>query len=97
MPVLRYVANANCRFHTFVANIFAVIREATSMQQWHYVEINLNPAASRGIAVKKILKTRLWIEEPEVLFFDKSEWPMLTENLNILPDGTEIKTICTGE
>lgn len=47
--VLRYLANESTRFHTFVANRVTVIRDATSVHQWRYVNTksNLADCASR--------------------------------------------------
>ncbi len=50
MPVIKYIANEKTRFHTFVANHIEVIREASDLKQWKYIETSLNPAdiASRS-------------------------------------------------
>lgn len=41
--VLKYIANEQTRFHTFVANMISVIRDNTVMSQWRYVDTKLNP------------------------------------------------------
>ena len=43
MSVLRYVKNENRRFHTFVANRIAIIRDSSSPDQLYHVEGTLNP------------------------------------------------------
>ena len=42
--VIRYVRNEHTRFHVFVANRVAVIRDASSPEQWRYVDSSQNPA-----------------------------------------------------
>ena len=51
MIVLGYIKNVSRRFKTFVGNRLGVIHDATSPDQWWYVESSLNTAdiASRGI------------------------------------------------
>lgn len=51
--MLKYINNETKRFHIFVANRVASIREATSVVQWRYVSSKSNPAdeASRGLSV----------------------------------------------
>ena len=51
MSVLRYMKNESTRFHTFVANRVAVLREGSSPDQWRYVEGGANPGdfASRKL------------------------------------------------
>ncbi|XP_067685297.1 uncharacterized protein [Haliotis asinina] len=58
MPVIRYIANEKTRFHTFVANRIEVIREASDLKQWKYIETSMNPAdiASRGARIHKFLQ-----------------------------------------
>ena len=48
--VLKYIRNDTKRFHTFVANRVAVIRDLSKAKQWRYLNSKHNPAddASRG-------------------------------------------------
>ena len=57
MSVLRYVKNESTRFHTFVANRVAVLREGSSPDQWRYVEGAANPGdcASRALTANALL------------------------------------------
>ena len=76
--VLKYIANTNVRFHTFVANRLAVIHEATEVSQWHYVSTKDNPAdcASRGVTrMDKFLEHTIWLRGPEYLLKGEDEWP----------------------
>ena len=56
--VLKYIVNDRIRFQTFVANHMAVIRDATEVDQWHYVSSAQNPAndASIGLRAKQLLE-----------------------------------------
>jgi hypothetical protein len=64
--VLRYIENKDKRFQTFVANRIATIHDASSPEQWNYVDTNSNPAdeASRGVPANALQR---WIQGPEFL------------------------------
>ena len=51
MTVIRYITNESKRFHTYVANRVAFVREESSPFQWRYINSKSNPAdeALRGI------------------------------------------------
>lgn len=74
--VLRYIKNEDKRFHTFVANRIAVIRDATAASQWRYVGSKENPAdvASRGLKTAEFIQDRR-IEGPKFLYRQQMEWP----------------------
>ena len=36
--ILQYIANTTDRFHTFVANRFAIIQDGSTLDQWKFVE-----------------------------------------------------------
>jgi len=42
--VLQYIYNNNKRFHTFVANRVAFIRDNSEPRQWKHIDSRLNPA-----------------------------------------------------
>ncbi|XP_041349190.1 uncharacterized protein LOC121368519 [Gigantopelta aegis] len=98
MTVLRYVANENSRFQTFVANRIAIIREASDVKQWRYINTKINPAdcASRGLPMKKFLQNSLWLNGPSFLSEPESEWPTLVSGLDNLPDDLEVKGVYTN-
>ena len=54
-----YIINVDKRFHTFVANRIAVIRERTCPLQWRYVNsaCNLADDASRGVKIDDLIVT----------------------------------------
>ncbi|XP_029974911.1 uncharacterized protein LOC115408346 [Salarias fasciatus] len=70
--VLKYIFNETKRFHTFMGNRTAYIREATSVDEWRYVSSKENPAdeASRGMKTQNSLLSRhfiQWRASPEFL------------------------------
>ncbi len=90
--VLKYLENEDKRFQTFVANRIAVIREASSLEQWHYVNTDDNSAddASRGVSADQL---RRWMEGPTFLQQPSSAWPRRPDNINlrIAYDDPEVK------
>ncbi|XP_038077334.1 uncharacterized protein LOC119745182 [Patiria miniata] len=94
MTVLRYLANDSSRFQTFVANRIAIIRDASCLQQWKYVNTKFNPAdcATRGQSVKRFLQCSMWFEGPVFLSQPETEWPQQDADLTKLPDNdAEVK------
>ena len=59
---LQYIKNENKRFHTYVANGVAEIREMTSPDQWRHCPGKMNPAddASRGLKPQKLIDQHRW-------------------------------------
>jgi len=89
--------NETLRFHTFVANIISLIREATATSQWKYINTKLNPAdyASRGLAAESFLKCETWINGPLILKKPEDKWPEFPDALKLVndsyPDDPEVK------
>ena len=83
--VLQYILNQEWRFHTFVANRIAEIREKTDMEQWHHVSTKDNPADddSRGVAAGSFGHSR-WLHGPTFLLKPQKDWPKseITSTLN---------------
>ncbi|XP_078619541.1 uncharacterized protein LOC144886687 [Branchiostoma floridae x Branchiostoma japonicum] len=75
--VLKYINNETSRFHTFVANRLATIRQVSSPRQWRYVESGLNPAddASRGQTIQEFIENERWIKGPQFLWQEEGRWP----------------------
>ena len=75
--VMRYVRNEHTRFHAFVANRVAVIRDASSPEQWRYVDSSQNPAddASRGQSGAVFAANGRWFVGPSFLWKASSCWP----------------------
>ena len=107
--VIKYIRNENQRFQTFVANRVGVIREATQVSQWRYVNTKLNTAdhASRGLNAEAFLKCTAWCNGPDFLKRPEEEWPKypdeLTSSTPDESDDPEIKrekvvvNACTGQ
>lgn len=74
---LKYIQNENKRFKTFVANRVNIIREMTKVEQWKYINTKQNPAdcASRGLKASTLLNSSTWLNGPEFLKSQESEWP----------------------
>ena len=96
MSVLRYVKNESTRFHMFVANRVAVLREGSSPDQWRYVEGVANPGdcASRALTAKALLSCQRWLLGPEFLWKSEEDWPRNPLSLGCLQDGDpEVKMV----
>lgn len=76
MTVLRYIQNETKRFHTFVANRVAAIRDSTDVVQWRHIESSLNPAdeASRGLGAEEFLACERWLKGPDFLLKEEEEF-----------------------
>ncbi|XP_078344097.1 uncharacterized protein LOC144629756 [Oculina patagonica] len=100
--VLRYVKNETRRYHTFVANRVAVIRDGSEPHQWKHVSGEKNPAddVSRGLTADAFLRRERWLTGPEFLWKPEYMWPMQSEALSVIPDeDPEVKTevkVCTS-
>ena len=92
--VLKYIASDSARFHTFVANRVAFIRENTNIQQWKFIEGKHNPAddASRGLSAKKFLDSKRWLRGPQFLWKQNHTWPTMNIDSDPLShDDPEVK------
>lgn len=84
--VLKYIANENIRFKTFVANRVATILQASRVEQWSYINTQLNPAdyASRGQKASAFMQNKVWISGPAFLSKPEGEWPDKPDHLEEL-------------
>ncbi|XP_068704621.1 uncharacterized protein [Montipora foliosa] len=75
--VLRYVKNETNRYHNFVANRVAIIRDGSQPNQWFHVNGDNNPAddASRGLTADIFLRQSRWLTGPASLWKHDSMWP----------------------
>ena len=92
--VLKYIKNEDKRFHTFVANRVALIRDGSSPCQWRYVQSKQNPTddASRGLTADALLGSSRWLLGPKFLMKTEDHWPKSTETLDkISEEDPEIK------
>ena len=93
MIVLGYIKNVSRRFKTFVGNRLSVIHDATSPDQWHYVDSSLNPVdiASRGIDANDKENLKIWLNGPEFLSHDSDHWPHEQVTTEVAEDDIELK------
>ena len=92
--VLKYIHNQTKRFHTYVANRIAVIHNLSQESQWRHVSSKDNPAdfASRGLNIEPFLESTRWLNGPDFLSKEESEWPEVPKDLgHILLNDPEIK------
>ena len=75
--VLKYINNEDKRFHTFVANRVAVVRDGSDPSQWRHVETKVNPAddASRGLTADEFVGSTRWMNSPDFLWEPEPTWP----------------------
>ena len=94
MTVIRYIANESKRFHTYVANRIAFIREESSPSQWRYIDSKSNPAdeASRGVTANVFVRNGHWLKGPVFLLTTESEWEdHVQESAELTENDPEIK------
>lgn len=93
MTVLRYLEHDTKRFHTYVANRVAYIRNDTVPEQWGYVGTKSNPAddVSRGMTGEAFLNCKRWVNGPEFLWKDKCDWPVRPDVGSMSKDDPEVK------
>ena len=77
--VLRYIANSERRYKTFVANRVAAICEQSIPGQWHHAGKKINPAddASRDLSAEAIIGGNRWTKGPDFLWLSKENWPQM--------------------
>nr|XP_039266331.1 uncharacterized protein LOC120341839 [Styela clava] len=82
--VLRYLANTDKIFESFVANRVNLIKETSEIEQWRYVPSQLNPAdvASRRLSVDAFLNCQYWKFGPDFLWQAAEEWPSQPDFIN---------------
>ena len=92
--VLGYIGSETARFHTFVANRVALIREHSEPSQWRHVRTEDNPAdfASRGSSAED-LHHPLWLHGPSFLKQPEQLWPKLSQKCCIEPQDPEVKVV----
>ncbi len=93
MIVLKYIANENKRFHTFVANRVSMIRELSDPSNWRHVSSKENPSdlITRGLSATD-LSCEMWVSGPNFLARPQEEWPSEQCDLD-LTDDPEVKSV----
>ena len=92
MIVLSYIRNKERKFHTFVSNRVATIRDHSKAEQWHHIKGEENPAddCSRGLSPMQLMSER-WLYGPDVIRQAKSlQWPVEKE-VPLHDDDPEMK------
>jgi len=92
VTVLRYIKNDDGRYHRFVANKVAFIRNYSEQKNWYFVPSKLNPAdiVSRGAAPSAIQSSVLWKLGPHFLI--DNDIPAQNVNYELLEDDIEVKS-----
>ena len=78
--VLHYIKSQGTRFHTFVANRVAEIKEVSDPETWRHVPGRLNVAddCSRGLSAQDLVQESRWINGPNFLSQGEDCWPNQT-------------------
>ena len=94
--VLQYLNNESRRFHTFVANRVAEIRETSEAKQWRHVPGEQNPAdaCSRGLSVTELITKTAWLDGPQFLHHDEDKWPNQCEPEVLSSTDPEVRVSC---
>ena len=92
--VLSYIKSQGTRFHTFVANRVAEIKEASDPETWRHVPGRLNVAddCSRGLSAQDLLQDSRWINGPNFLSQGEDCWPNQPNNQAPIDEDPEVKT-----
>ena len=99
--VIRYVENEDKRFHTFVANRIAKIRDVSLPEQWRYVDTNRNPGdyTSRGLSADSLIRGR-WLMGPKFLWQSEDQWPVRPASMRHIsqsdPEVRDEKKTCVA-
>ena len=89
MIVLKYIANQYKRFQTFVANRLSKIHEWTTVDQWHHVKSELNPAdaVSRDASVEDMKVKYRCLHGPQFLWTSDNKWNDYNATLFDIPES----------
>ena len=95
--VLKYIANDQARYKTYVANRVSLIRDNTELSQWRYVSSKDNPAddSSRGLNAGKFMAQKRWINAPEFLWNTKESWLVDKALGSVSQDDPEVRKSAT--
>lgn len=92
--VLQYIRCDHKRFHTFVANRVAMIRETSDPKQWRHVpsEDNVADDISRGLDAEQLVSRSRWWNGPVFLTRSEAIWPSNQFSGSLKDDDPEVKT-----
>ena len=97
---LKYICNTCRRFQTYVPNRISEIQECTNIDDWHFVPTKQNAAdlASRPILLMadatKDRKVKMWLDGPDFIRKDASEWPNHSIDRDLETDDPEVRAQC---
>ncbi|XP_018402792.1 PREDICTED: uncharacterized protein LOC108779784 [Cyphomyrmex costatus] len=82
--VLAWLQSSSRTWSTFVSNRVGDIQQLTTIQDWHHVSSQDNPAdlLSRGISPAALPHAHLWWSGPAWLKLDKGQWPQFPFTIN---------------
>ncbi|XP_043263452.1 uncharacterized protein LOC122403788 [Colletes gigas] len=85
---LAWIRGQPNRWKTFVANRVSEIRQSTSVENWHHVASEDNPAdvISRGTDPTTLRRTDLWWSGPSWLLQEQHEWPSIETIPDTMPE-----------
>lgn len=91
--VIKYICNEDRRFHVFVANRIATIRNNSDPSQWRFVPGKENPAdeASRGCTVHEFLQNHRWRTGAAFLWQPEDTWTTTNVTDHLSEDDPEVK------
>ena len=77
--VLTQIRDKTSSYKSFVANRLSKIHKKTDVDQWNFVDSNLNPAdhCSRGIRAHEKEKWEIYLGGPKFLSKDEKDWPKM--------------------
>ena len=77
LPVIKQIRDKTTKFRVFVANRLSKIHAASKMEEWRFVDGELNPAdhCSRGLKADEYAKWKVFREGPEFLYKSEEFWP----------------------
>ena len=95
--VLAWIKANDRRYHVFVANRVAEIRESTVPDQWRYVPTDINAAdgGSRGHGLLDLREDGIWVSGPDFLRTSEDKWPRTDGELttDVLQNDPETRLV----
>ena len=94
--VLAWIKSSVRRYHVFVANRVAEIRDVTRPEDWRYVptELNAADAASRGQDLTDLRPAGPWASGPAFLQTEEDRWPATdVKEQEILANDPETQSV----
>ena len=92
--ILPYTKSQGTRFHTFVSNRVAEIKEVSDPETWRHIPGRLNVAddCSRGLSAQDLLQDSQWINGPNVLSQGEDCWRNQSICQQLTDNDPEVKS-----